>query len=63
LWRLSDYTVVYNCVVVGRVRFEGHGWGHGIGLSQWGARELAMRGWSYGDILRHYYTGVTLERW
>lgn len=61
LWRISDYTVIYNQVVTGRVRFEGRGWGHGVGLSQWGARELADRGWAYSDILAHYYTGIALE--
>jgi len=62
LWRVSDYTILYNRTVVGCVRLEGHGWGHGVGLSQWGARSLAEDGWSYGDILRHYYTGVALEQ-
>ncbi len=36
----------------------GRGWGHGIGLSQWGAYGLAKHGSSYKSILRHYYTGV-----
>jgi len=41
-----------------RVRFLGSGSGHGVGLSQWGARELALRGKSYRAILDHYYPGV-----
>jgi stage II sporulation protein D len=44
------------------VRFLGSGSGHGVGLSQWGARELALRGKSYHEILAHYYPGTTLER-
>ncbi len=40
--------------------FEGRGWGHGVGLSQWGARGMALEGRDYRDILTHYYTGVTL---
>lgn len=38
------------------VTFTGNGWGHGLGMSQWGARGMAEAGFSYGDILRHYYT-------
>ncbi|PSP17062.1 MAG: sporulation protein [Cyanobacteria bacterium QS_8_64_29] len=41
-------------------RFRGRGFGHGIGLSQWGARELAQRGNNYRQILGHYYSGVKL---
>ena len=37
-------------------------WGHGVGMCQEGARELALQGRSYGDILRYYYTGVTIAR-
>ncbi|MDX6411487.1 MAG: stage sporulation protein, partial [Gaiellaceae bacterium] len=32
----------------------GHGWGHGVGMSQWGAEGLAEHGWSYDIILAHY---------
>ncbi len=39
---------------------RGHGWGHGLGLSQWGAYGYAKRGWTYDRILAHYYTGTTL---
>jgi stage II sporulation protein D len=38
----------------------GHGWGHGMGLAQWGAYGYALHGWSYRRILAHYYTGTTL---
>ncbi len=37
---------------------NGRGWGHGIGMSQWGACGLAGHGSTYREILRHYYTGV-----
>lgn len=42
------------------LRFLGSGSGHGVGMSQWGARELARRGWSYRQILAHYYPGTSL---
>jgi stage II sporulation protein D len=38
----------------------GRGNGHGIGLSQWGAKVFADRGYNYAQILAHYYTGTTL---
>lgn len=38
----------------------GRGWGHGTGMSQWGAHGLALDGASYRDILGHYYTGTTV---
>jgi stage II sporulation protein D len=39
---------------------ETRGFGHGVGLSQYGADVLARRGWSYAEILNHYYTNVEL---
>lgn len=46
--------------VGGRVRVMGRGWGHGAGMSQWGAHGLAARGSTYQEILAHYYTGVSI---
>jgi hypothetical protein len=40
--------------------FSGHGWGHGLGMSQWGARGYALHGWTYDRILARYYQGTTL---
>ena len=40
--------------------FVGRGYGHGIGMSQWGAKGLADAGYSYQDILKHYYQNVTI---
>src|SRR3954470_6075445 len=38
----------------------GHGWGHGIGMSQWGAYGYAKNGFTYKQILSHYYPTTTL---
>ncbi len=38
----------------------GHGFGHGVGMSQWGAYGMALRGKSHAEILRHYYQGAEL---
>jgi stage II sporulation protein D len=49
----------------GRVRklvAIGRGWGHGVGMCQWGAIGMADRGSDYKEILHHYYTGVDIVR-
>ncbi|HET7043989.1 MAG TPA: SpoIID/LytB domain-containing protein [Gaiellaceae bacterium] len=40
---------------------DGGGWGHGVGLSQWGAEGAARAGWTYTRILGHYYPHTRLE--
>jgi stage II sporulation protein D len=47
----------------GQVLLYGRGWGHGIGMSQWGAYGLAEMGYNYDQILKHYYQGVTVQNW
>ncbi|MEK7688939.1 MAG: SpoIID/LytB domain-containing protein, partial [Deltaproteobacteria bacterium] len=42
--------------------FNGKGSGHGVGLSQWGAKGMAQEGHSYTEILKHFYPGTNLER-
>ena len=44
------------------VTFYGSGWGHGLGLSQWGAYGLATRGWTSNEILTHFYSGTKVRR-
>jgi stage II sporulation protein D len=38
----------------------GHGWGHGVGMSQYGAYGFAQHGWTYDQILAHYFPGTSL---
>lgn len=40
--------------------FRGEGMGHGVGMCQWGAYEMAKRGYSYRQILLYYYKGVDI---
>jgi stage II sporulation protein D len=40
---------------------DGRGWGHGIGMSQYGARGYAQAGWGYQRILAHYYRHTKLQ--
>lgn len=39
---------------------SGHGWGHGVGMGQWGAQGYAQQGYTYDQILAAYYPGTTL---
>src|ERR1700746_814277 len=39
---------------------DGRGWGHGVGMSQWGAEGYARHGSGYKQILAHYYRDTTL---
>ena len=46
------------------ITFTGSGFGHGVGMSQWGAYEMAKEGKSAEEIVMHYFTGVELvELW
>ena len=40
--------------------FTVYGYGHGCGMSQWGAIGYARNGWGYQDILTHYFVGTTI---
>ncbi|MHB0884324.1 MAG: SpoIID/LytB domain-containing protein [Bacillota bacterium] len=54
--------VVSRRLVPAAVRVDGHGWGHGLGLSQAGANGLALtKGYTYQQILQYYYQGVKVE--
>lgn len=46
----------------GKVTMKGRGWGHGVGMSQWGAAAMARQGKKAEDIIRFYFQGISLER-
>jgi len=46
-----------------RIRFYGRGWGHGVGMCQWGAKGMAERGANYRQILQYYYPETKIEKW
>ena len=50
----------YNGSQVAGYTFTGRGWGHGVGMCQYGAYGLAKMGVKYDEIIKHYYTGVEL---
>jgi stage II sporulation protein D len=45
----------------GKVVFTGSGWGHGVGLSQWGAKKMAEEGYTYEQILKFYFPGTIIS--
>ena len=48
--------------MTGDLSVRGAGWGHGVGMSQYGARTLALEGYGYGQILGFYYPDTQLQR-
>jgi stage II sporulation protein D len=46
----------------GKIVFEGRGWGHGVGMCQWGALGQSIMGKKYADILGFYYPGATIRK-
>lgn len=54
----TDFTMQ---VADGQIHFSVHGYGHGVGLCQYGAGGMAKEGYSYADILKHYYSGIQIE--
>lgn len=52
----------YSGSQVASYTFTGRGWGHGVGMCQYGAYGLAKMGVKYDEIIRHYYRGVDLTQ-
>ena len=50
----------YSGSSVSSYTFTGRGWGHGVGMCQFGAFGMAKMGVKYDEIIKHYYTGVEL---
>ena len=57
--RSADFTVAF---AEDTFTFTVIGYGHGVGLSQCGAGGMAQQGATFEEILRHYYTDVTVEK-
>lgn len=52
-------------IVEGRffVRFIGQGWGHGVGMCQWGAKGMAEKGYNYREILKFYFPFAEISKY
>lgn len=60
---LGLYSTNFTYEVKGdEIEFNCFGYGHGVGMSQWGANVMGQDGKSYKDILIHYYTGVEIKK-
>jgi len=56
LFNVKNYNIIpYNYI------FDGKGWGHGLGMSQYGAKGMAESGYNYVEILEYYYTGTEVK--
>lgn len=49
--------------ITGGVVACGRGWGHGVGMSQYGSKAMAVSGKNYIDIVKHYFKGVQVNKW
>lgn len=56
--RSANFTIEYKS---GSFYFTTNGYGHGVGLSQYGADYMARQGSKWDEIIKHYYTGVDIE--
>ncbi|MEK6265400.1 MAG: SpoIID/LytB domain-containing protein, partial [Clostridium sp.] len=55
----SNFEIVFN---INSVQINCSGYGHGVGMSQWGADAMAKSGKSYIEILNHYYSGTVISK-
>lgn len=55
----TNFSVRFN---LNNVEIDCVGYGHGVGMSQWGADAMAKKGKNYKEILEHYYSGIEIEK-
>lgn len=58
--RSTDFDILLN---ENNITITTRGYGHGVGMSQYGANEYAKNGMSYQNILEHYYTGIKISKY
>jgi len=56
LFNVENYSIIPDNYI-----FNGKGWGHGLGMSQYGAKGMAESGYNYVEILEYYYTGTKVK--
>lgn len=52
----------FNIKITDKVYITTKGYGHGVGMSQYGAEGMAKKGYKYDEILKHYYSGVEIKK-
>ena len=55
--RSADFSLTFND---NKVIITTYGYGHGVGMSQYGANGMALEGYKYNEIINHYYTDVKI---
>lgn len=53
----------FDIKILDDIEITTRGYGHGVGMSQYGANEMAKMGYNYKEILKHYYTGVEISKY
>lgn len=56
----TNFTITYD-KKINLIEITTYGYGHGVGMSQWGANGMAKKGQTFLDILKHYYTDVEIK--
>ena len=59
---LSLYSTDFTISIKDKIEIACNGHGHDVGMSQYGANLMAKQGYNYEEILKHYYTGVNIEK-
>ena len=63
-YKLGIRSYDFNIEQIGsNVKISTCGYGHGVGMSQYGAYGMAKEGYTYDEILKHYYSGVEIKKW
>ena len=57
--RSTDFEIIQSN---SNVEIKTKGYGHGVGMSQYGAQGMALKGYKYDEILKHYYTGTKINK-
>jgi stage II sporulation protein D len=60
-WKIKSHTFSSIKKRKNTIYFKGSGWGHKVGLCQWGAKGMAEKGKTYKEILSHFYPGTKVE--
>jgi stage II sporulation protein D len=62
IYQIKSHTFDFIKTSAGKFYFKGRGWGHKVGLCQWGAKGMAENGKTYKEILAHFYPGTTIKK-
>jgi stage II sporulation protein D len=61
-WQIKSHAFDFIKTDGDKFYFKGRGWGHKVGLCQWGAKGMAEKGKTYKEILAHFYPGTKIKK-